>query len=127
MMAMKTNKKFATINQYIESQPEHTGKALKELKSCILKAAPDAEELFNYDIPAFALVKGGKRDRQVMIAGYKKHAGFYPHPSVIEHFADKLKEYKSGKGSVQFPNEKPIPCGLIVSMVKFQMKMPDEK
>jgi hypothetical protein len=41
----------------------------------------------NYKIPAFALVEEGKRDQQIMIAGFLKHVGFYPHPDVIEAFA----------------------------------------
>ncbi len=44
----------------------------------------------NYNIPAFALVKGGKRDKQIMIAGYAKHVGFYPYPSTIEAFSERL-------------------------------------
>jgi uncharacterized protein YdhG (YjbR/CyaY superfamily) len=85
-----------------------------------LEAAPDAEQLFNYDIPAFTLVKGGKREEQIMIAGYAKHVGFYPHPLTIEHFEGELAEYKHAKGSVQFPLSKPLPTDLIVRMVRWR-------
>jgi uncharacterized protein YdhG (YjbR/CyaY superfamily) len=73
--------------------------------------------MFNYDIPAFSLVENGKRDQQIMIAGYGKHVGFYPHPETIALFREELKEYKQAKGSVQFPNSKPIPKDLIKRMV----------
>jgi uncharacterized protein YdhG (YjbR/CyaY superfamily) len=109
--------KYSTITDYINAQPAETAAALRELRDCILRAAPDALELFNYGVPAFALVPGGKRDQQIMIAGYARHVGFYPHPSVIEFFASELSGYKRGKGSVQFPNSRPIPSDLVVRMV----------
>ncbi len=115
--------KHTTITDYIESQPHGTARALRELRECILGAAPDAEELLNYGIPAFALVPGGKRDQQVMMAGYTGHVGFYPHPSVIEFFASELSGYKCGRGSVQFPNSRLIPSDLVVRMVVKRLEM----
>lgn len=56
-----------------------------------------------------------------MIAGYRSHVGFYPHPTTIEAFSDRLAEYKFAKGSVQFPFDKPIPNDLIVEMVKYRL------
>lgn len=58
-----------------------------------------------------------------MIAGYKTHVGFYPHPTTIEKFDSKLSDYKKGKGSVQFPLNKPLPKKLIESMVKYRMEL----
>lgn len=112
--------RFESVDDYINHQPEKNKKALIEIRSYILEAAPDAGELFNYDIPAFSLIKGGKREQQIMIAGFKSHVGFYPHPTAIEHFLDELKEYKTGKGSVQFPINKPLPKELIIRMVRFR-------
>lgn len=113
-------KEYETIDEYIQDQPEQTREALVALKRCILTAAPDAVELFNYGIPAFALVKNGKREEQIMIAGYEKHAGFYPHPTTMAHFEEKLKAYTRGKGSVRFPVDRPIPCELVMEMVKYR-------
>jgi uncharacterized protein YdhG (YjbR/CyaY superfamily) len=70
---MRETKKFESVADYFEAQTEAAKGALMELRECILKAVPDAVELFNYDIPAYALVEGGKREQQAMIAGYKKH------------------------------------------------------
>ncbi len=117
---MREKKLYATVDDYIADQAEETRAALALLKAYILEAAPDAELLFNYDIPAFALVGGGKRDAQIMIAGYAHHVGFYPAPETIEAFAAELAPYKQGKGSVQFPNGQPLPKDLIVRMVKWR-------
>lgn len=112
---------FKTIDEYIEAQPQRTKAALFILKKAILDAAPHAVEMFNYGIPAFALIEGGKRDQQIMIAGYSKHVGLYPHPTTIEHFDAALSAYKRGKGSVQFPVDQEIPAELVYRMVKYRL------
>lgn len=109
------------VDAYISTQPPETQRALEELRSCIWKAAPGVSELMNYNIPAFALVVGGKRDKQIMIAGYPKHVGFYPSPDVIQVFADQLAAYKFAKGSIQFPLNKPIPKALVIKMVEYRL------
>jgi len=115
--------KFKTVDDYFNAQPEKAKKALLELKDCILKVAPNATELFNYNIPAYALTEDGKREQQIMIAGYKTHVGLYPHPTTMEKFDSELMEYKRGKGSVQFPLDKPLPKDLIVRMIKYRMEL----
>ena len=109
---------YRSIDDYISQQPKKVGQVLGMLKKYILEAAPDAIQTFNYGIPAFTLIKGGKREAQIMMAGYKNHVGFYPHPSGMEEFAEALKVYKHGKGSVQFPIDQPLPKDLIIKMVK---------
>ena len=111
---------FETIDEYIASQPEATQKILTELRSIIKEAAPDAVEVLNYKVPSFILVRGGKRDQQIMMAGYAKFVGFYPFPTTMEKFADELIHYKKGKGSVQFPLNKPLPKDLIKRMVQYR-------
>jgi uncharacterized protein YdhG (YjbR/CyaY superfamily) len=56
----------------------------------------------------------------MMMAGYKKFVGFYPFPTTMENFSDELMIYKQGKGSVQFPLDKPLPRDLIIRMVKIR-------
>ena len=117
----KEESRSKEVDTYIATQLPETQRALEELRSCIWQAAPGVSELMNYDIPAFALAKGGKRDKQIMIAGYPKHVGFYPHPDVIDAFADRLAAYKFAKGSVQFPLNKPIPKALVIEMVRLRL------
>jgi uncharacterized protein YdhG (YjbR/CyaY superfamily) len=115
--------KFNSIDEYLAHQSEAARKKLFELRELIHEVVPDTEELMNYNIPAFTLIKCGKRDHQVMIAGYKTHVGFYPHPDTIKHFKSELKKYKSGKGSVQFPINDDIPKELIKKMIRYRKKM----
>jgi len=111
---------FETIDDYIANQPKEAQHILQELRSIIKEAAPDAIEILNYKVPCFNLVPTGKRDQQIMMAGYAKFVGFYPFPTTMSKFSDELKNYKHGKGSVQFPFNKPLPKDLILRMVKFR-------
>ena len=111
---------FETIDDYIASQPSEVQSVLQELRSIIKEAAPDAIEVLNYKVPSFILVPGGKRDQQIMMAGYATFVGFYPFPSTMEKFSAELKAFKQGKGSVQFPLDKPLPKDLIIRIVKYR-------
>lgn len=111
---------FETIDDYIANQPIEVQKVLQELRSIIKEAAPNAMEVLNYKVPCFTLVQGGKRDHQIMMAAYAKFVGFYPFPTTMAEFSKELRDYKQGKGSVQFPLNKPLPKDLISRMVKFR-------
>jgi uncharacterized protein YdhG (YjbR/CyaY superfamily) len=113
---------YETIDDYIADQPEATRKKLQELREIILEAVPDATQVLNYKVPSFILIPDGKRDQQIMMAGYAKFVGFYPFPTTMEKFSKELKDFKQGKGSVQFPLDKPLPKDLIKKMVEFRRK-----
>ena len=107
-----------TIDEYIAGFPDETRAALQEMRALITAAAPDATETMSYAIPTFDL--NGRH--LVHFAGYGGHVGFYPAPSGIAAFKDELKPFKSAKGSVQFPLDRPLPAGLIRRMVAFRVE-----
>jgi uncharacterized protein YdhG (YjbR/CyaY superfamily) len=111
----KTN--FQTIDEYIGTFPKDVQGILEKIRKTIGKAAPDAEETINYQIPTFTL-----KGNLVHFAAYKNHIGFYPAPSGIAKFKKELSVYEGAKGSVKFPLDKPIPFGLIGKIVKFRVK-----
>ena len=114
--------KFKTVDEYITAAPAHTKALLKEMRKIIKQTAPQAEEAISYNIPAFKL-NGGL----VWYAAYEKHIGFYPGASPTKFFKDDLVNYKSSKGSIQFPVEKGIPAALVKKIVKFRVKENLEK
>lgn len=114
---------YKSVEEYLNDQPEKTKRVLLDLRSFILEVEPNATELVNYNIPAYALVKDGKRDQQIMIAGYKKHVGLYPHPTTIQKFETELTAYKRAKGSIQFPLDKPLPKELIIRMIAYRKEL----
>ena len=89
---------------------------LEKCRDIIKSAAQNAEETISYSLPAFRL-----NGILVYFGMGKNHLGLYPTPSGIEAFKEELKEYKCGKGSVQFPLDKPIPWSLIKKIVKFRV------
>ena len=105
------------IDKYISGFPKDIQKLLAQIRAAIRKAAPDAEEKISYGIPAFAL-----KGNLVHYAAYKNHIGFYPAPRGVEAFKKELANYKGGKGTVQFPIDKPLPLNLISKIVKFRVK-----
>jgi uncharacterized protein YdhG (YjbR/CyaY superfamily) len=88
------------------------------VRSLIKSAARGATERMSYSIPTFDL--NGKH--LVHFAGYENHVGFYPTPSGIAAFEDELRPYKTAKGSVQFPLDRPIPADLIRRIVEFRVE-----
>jgi uncharacterized protein YdhG (YjbR/CyaY superfamily) len=106
------------IDHYIKNHPHEVQDLLKQMRYLIRELAPDAEECLSYGIPTFKT--HGKA--LVHFAAFKKHIGFYATPSGHEAFAYELSQYKQGKGSVQFPLDKPIPFDLIQRMVAFRVK-----
>ena len=87
------------------------------MRQAIKKAAPAAEELISYRMPAYKY-----HGVLVYFAGYKNHTGFYATPTGHAAFKELLAVYKEGKGSVQFPHNQPLPLALISRIVKFRVK-----
>lgn len=112
---MNTSKK--DIDHYIADFPLEIQTILEQVRSIIKKTAPEATETINYGIPTFKL-----NGNLVHFAAFKKHIGFYPGSSGIENFKEALSDYKSAKGSVQFPFDKSIPLDLITTIVQFRVK-----
>jgi uncharacterized protein YdhG (YjbR/CyaY superfamily)/ribosomal protein S18 acetylase RimI-like enzyme len=110
------------IDEYIAGFPKDVQEILAKIRETVRKAAPDAEEAIKYQIPTFIL-----KGNLVHFAAFEKHIGFYPTPTGIEKFKEELSAYKSAKGSVQFPLDKPIPFDLISRIVKFRVKESLEK
>lgn len=111
---------YKTIDDYIANQPIEAQKILKELRSIIKEAVPDAIEIQNYKVPSFILVPGTKTELQIMMVSYSKFVSFYPFPATIEHFTEELKGFKTGKGSINFSFDKQLPKDLIIRMVTFR-------
>ena len=105
------------IDAYIAGFPETTQSLLKQVRGIIRKAAPDAQEVISYGMPAFK-----QKKVQVYFAGYKEHIGFYPTASGIAAFKKEISKYKNSKGAVQFPLDRLLPEKLITDMVKFRLK-----
>jgi uncharacterized protein YdhG (YjbR/CyaY superfamily) len=113
---------FKDIDSYIATFPKDVQALLEQVRTAIKTSAPKAEEVISYNMPAFKYY-----GVLVYFAAYKQHIGFYSLPSGHKAFEKELSKYKQGKGSVQFPLDKPMPLALIKKMVKFRVKENLEK
>lgn len=110
------------IDEYISRFPNDVREALQHIRSTVKKAAPAAKEAIKYSMPAFIL-----NGNLVYFAAFKNHIGFYPVPTGNKAFEEEFSHYKTGKGSIQFPLDKPMPLALITKIVKFRIKQNLEK
>jgi uncharacterized protein YdhG (YjbR/CyaY superfamily) len=105
------------IDEYIAGFPKDVQEILEKIRATIREAAPEAEETISYQMPTFTL-----KGNLVHFAAFKDHIGFYPIPTGVEKFKKELSAYKTGKGSVQFPLDQPMPYDLISKIVDFRVQ-----
>lgn len=118
----KDHARFETVDQYVASLPQDVRPEVERLRRTIRKAAPNAEEIISYNMPAI---------RQGLILVYyaasKAHIGLYPTASPIRVFKKELARYKTSKGAIQFPLGKRIPVTLVRRIVRFRIREVETK
>jgi len=118
-MKKKTPKNFS---DYADRFPRAAQRLLRKLRQTIKKAAPKAKETISYGIPTFTF-----DGYLVHFAAYERHIGFYPGAAARRAFKKELSAYKTAKGSVQFPLDKPLPLALVSRIVKFKARQNSRK
>ncbi len=107
-----------TIDGYIAAAPPALRPILQEIRRTIRAAAPGAEELVSYRMPAFRL-----RRILVYFAAFKDHIGLFPPLSGDARLAKALAPYAGPKGNLRFPLDQPIPYALIGRIVRHRVKL----
>lgn len=113
---------ITNVDEYITSFPKNAQKHLKQVRAIVIKAAPGAEEMLSYKMPYYKY-----HGRLLYFAAHTNHLGLYPMAAGIERFKKELAGYKTAKGSVQFPFDKPLPAALITKIIKFRVNANLEK
>jgi uncharacterized protein YdhG (YjbR/CyaY superfamily) len=105
----------AEVEAYLARVPEPARVTLEAIRAMIRAAAPkEATEALSYGIPSFQY-KGAL----VSYAAFKEHCSLFPMgSSAIEEFAEELKGFRTSKGTIQFPVDKPLPKSLVKKIVK---------
>jgi len=103
-----------TIDAYIAAQPEHVQPLLRQVRETIRAILPDAQERISWRMPTF-----WDEHNIIHFAAFKNHFGIYPGDKAVEHFADRLKDYKSSKGAIQFQYDEPVPYDLIAEIARW--------
>ncbi len=102
------------VNSYIAQFPEEVQTRLNDIRNRIARILPDASEKISYQIPTFY-----RNGNVVHFAAFAHHVGLYPGAAAMAAFKDKLTGYQTGRGSVQFPLDRPMPFDLIEEIVRF--------
>jgi uncharacterized protein YdhG (YjbR/CyaY superfamily) len=109
--------KPTTIDEYINAAPKEAQEKLREIRDILKKVAPNATESLKWNTPVF-------EENRILFAyaAFKSHMNFMPTPSALEPFKKELAEYKTGKGTIQFPYDKPLPKMLIRKIAAYRAK-----
>lgn len=109
--------KVKTIDEYIVQYDGDVKAILEQTRATIHTAAPQAIEKISWQMPTF-----WQKQNLIHFAANKNHLGIYPGSEAVTVFSDKLKEYKTSKGAIQFPFNQPIPYALIAEIAKWRLQ-----
>lgn len=106
------------VDAYLATVPEPARTTLQKVRATIRSVVPrEATEGLSYGMPAFRY-KGAL----VAYAAFKDHCSFFPmHATLLDDLKDELKNYRTSKGTLQFPQDKPLPAALLKKMVKLRV------
>jgi uncharacterized protein YdhG (YjbR/CyaY superfamily) len=109
--------KISTIDEYISEQPAEVQPILNKIRETMREAAPKATEKISYRVPTF-----WQTENLIHFAAFKKHVSIFPGGEATGVFAERLTEYKTAKGTIQLPLNKPIDYGLIADITKWRVQ-----
>ena len=108
---------FASVDEYLESQPQPVRALLDDVRDAIREAIPSAEEAIAHNMPTF------KEDGRAVLhfAGWKEHYSLYPATTrVVSTLRAELARYEIDNGTIRFPVGEPVPRALIVSIAQLR-------
>ncbi len=112
-----TRSKPKSVDDYIDVSPLDSQKKLKEIRAILKQVAPNAEELIKWGVPVY-------EEKRILFSfsAHKSHLNFMPTGPAMKPFLDELKNFKTGKDTIQFPYGKPLPKVLIKKIAKYRYK-----
>ena len=109
--------RMKTIDEYIETFEPKIKKTLIEIRNFIKDKVPEATEKISYVMPTFYL-----HGNLIHFAAFKDHYSLFPSPSGIDAFEEELIPYRTGKGTLSFPIDKPIPWDIIQKVLQVRVQ-----
>ncbi len=103
-----------TIEEYIAAQPEKAQQYLREIRYAVRAVLPEAEEKISWSMPTFR-----KKFNIIQFTAHKNHIGLYAGTEAVVEFGGRLEGYKTSKGTIQLPYDKPLPLELIAEIAKW--------
>lgn len=116
-----TTPQYATVEEYIRAFPSEVQERLQTLRKLVKELSPEAEEAIKYGMPTF--VVNGRN--ALHMAAFKRHISLYGSTKEMEAAVEGLAAHASGRGTLQFPNDEPLPLPLIKRAVEARIKERD--
>lgn len=116
------SEKFETIDAYIAAWPPNVQERLQAIRQVVKEEAPEAVEAISYNMPTFKMGTS-----LIHFAGAKAHIGVYPTSSHLEEHIPEVAKYRTGKGTLQFPLDEPLPVDLLRQIVALRVRETLEK
>ena len=116
-----SNVKPTTVDEYIKAAPPETQEKLQEIRAVLKRVAPNATETLKWGSPVF-------EEGRILFSfsAHKSHLNFSPTGPAMEPFREELAKYRTGKDTVQFPYDKPLPRTLIRRIASYRFKQVKE-
>ena len=113
---------MSVIDEYLESVNSSQRKVLEHIRRVIKQTVPDTEEVISYGMPTFKY----KGKNLIHFAAFKDHLSVFPTVEPMDHLSEKLKPYRTGKGTLQFAEDAPLPDELIKELVLIRKQIIDK-
>ncbi len=116
-MATVKKQPIKTTDEYLDSLPADVRIKLEKMRQTIKKAAPEAEEFFSYQMPAYRF-----HGVLAWFAAFKNHYSLFVRPVILSAFTDETKSYETTKSALRIPIDKPVPVQLIKKIIQYAAK-----
>lgn len=107
------------VMEYLAQVPAESRAVLEKLRQTIKSTVPEAVEVISYQIPTFKY----QGRMLVSYAAFQEHCSFFPGAGPIETHRNELKSYKTSKGTIRFPVDRPLPASLVKKLVKTRIRL----
>jgi uncharacterized protein YdhG (YjbR/CyaY superfamily) len=118
---VRKSSRAATVNAYIDAAPREARSKLLEIRALLMDVAPGATEAIKWGSPVL-------EQERILFAytAHKSHMNFMPTGSAMAPFKEELAQFTTGKDTIQFPYDKPLPKALIRRIARHRVKQVKE-
>lgn len=118
MRMSEAKPKISSVAEYEQTIPAHVHSAWRELRKAVVDAAPDAEEVISYQMPALK-----QNGMVIYYSATPKHLALsFPSPKIFQDMKEELAPFEVGKTSIKFPLDEPVPVSLIRRIVVYRVE-----
>ena len=101
------------VDSYLAALPKNVRAILEKLRRTIKAAAPKAEELISYQMPAYKY-----HGMLAFFAAFEDYCSLFAGKSIPKTFRNELKPWHISGTTIHFSVEKPLPATLVRRIVK---------